>query len=243
VSDAPVQPRALIVEDERLARVELVSMIRADGRLRIIGEAATLDEAVSLVTRLEPEVIFLDIRLGADSGFALLDHCGLQEIIFVTAHDEHAVRAFEVNALDYLLKPVVRARLTEAIDRVLPGQRPGRPAAPSIEEDDRLFLRLDDGWDFIRVREIAVILADGNYSRIRTLDGAERLVQKPLQEWEARLPSRKFVRVHRSTIANVDLIERTVEWSNYSYRLHIRGLPEPVVMSRRYALRLKRLLG
>jgi len=244
LNDTHAQPRTLVVEDERLARTELVHMIRDDGRLQIVGEATSLDEAVALLKRLEPDIIFLDIHLGADSGFALLDHCDAQEVIFVTAHDEHAIRAFEVNALDYLLKPVVPARLTDAIDRVVVGLRPAHePGVSPIGEDDRLFLRLDDGWGFIHVREIAAISAEGNYSRIRTTDGANRLVQKSLQEWEARLPGRRFVRVHRSTIANVDLIERTVEWSNYSYQVHIRGLAEPVVMSRRYATRLKRLLG
>jgi len=237
--------RAVVVEDERLQRTELVSLLKADGRIQVVAEAESIESAIIAIRQFVPHVVFLDIQLGGDSGFALLDHCADQEIVFVTAHDNHAVRAFAVNALDYLLKPVSPDRLRESIDRLLADQAEARrqPREEPLSDRDRLFLRLDDRWGFLRVGDIAVIQAEGNHSRVRMLNGEIVLVHKGLREWQERLPPRQFVRVHRSTIVNVEQVSRVDEWSHYAYQVHVRGLNEPLVMSRRYAARLKEWLG
>jgi len=187
--------------------------------------------------------VFLDVQLAGESGLELLSLIDPSvAVVFVTAFDQYAVRAFEVNALDYLLKPVAPARLARAIDRL------GKPndwvAAPSTEPklayQDRLFLRLDDRMGFVKVAEIASIVSDGDYSVVRLASGRTHRARKSLREWVARLPENAFARVHRSTIVNLEFVERVEEWSHFSYRLYLRGVPEPVTMSRRYAGQLKR---
>jgi len=151
-------------------------------------------------------------------------------------------RAFEVNALDYLLKPVAPARLARAIDRLgTPNDGVAGPSTePRLAYQDRLFLRLDDRMAFVKVAEIVSIVSDGDYSVVRLASGRTHRARKSLREWVARLPENAFARVHRSTIINLEFVERVEEWSHFSYRLYLRGVPESVTMSRRYAGQLKR---
>ena len=211
--------------------------------VRVVGEAERVRTAAELVRTCDADVVFLDVQLAGESGLELLSLIDPSvAVVFVTAFDQYAVRAFEVNALDYLLKPVAPARLARAIDRL------GKPndwvAAPSTEPklayQDRLFLRLDDRMGFVKVAEIVSIVSDGDYSVVRLASGRTHRARKSLREWVARLPENAFARVHRSTIVNLEFVERVEEWSHFSYRLYLRGVPEPVTMSRRYAGRLKR---
>lgn len=236
---------AIIVDDERLARRELRAMLEEShaSAVRVVGEAERVRTAAELVRTCDADVVFLDVQLAGESGLELLSLIDPSvAVVFVTAFDQYAVRAFEVNALDYLLKPVAPARLARAIDRL------GKPndwvAAPSTEPklayQDRLFLRLDDRMGFVKVAEIASIVSDGDYSVVRLASGRTHRARKSLREWVARLPENAFARVHRSTIVNLEFVERVEEWSHFSYRLYLRGVPEPVTMSRRYAGQLKR---
>jgi two-component system LytT family response regulator len=163
--------------------------------------------------------------------------------VFVTAFDQYAVRAFEVNALDYLLKPVAPARLKRAVDRLAkPNDDAGgvEPPPTRLDYQDRLFLRLDDRMGFVKVAEIVSIVADGDYSVVRLSGARTHRARKSLRDWAARLPDTAFARVHRSTIVNLEYVERVEEWSHFSYRLYLRGQPEPLRMSRRYANLLKK---
>ncbi len=211
--------------------------------VRVVAEAESVRTAAELVRTCDADVVFLDVQLAGESGLELLPLIDPSvAVVFVTAFDQYAVRAFEVNALDYLLKPVAPARLARAIDRL------GRPndgvAGPSTEPrlayQDRLFLRLDDRMAFVKVAEIVSIVSDGDYSVVRLASGRTHRARKSLREWVARLPENAFARVHRSTIINLEFVERVEEWSHFSYRLYLRGVPEPVTMSRRYAGQLKR---
>jgi two-component system LytT family response regulator len=233
---------AILVDDERLARKELRSMLAEHEIIDVVGEAETVAQAAELVHAKKPDVLFLDIQLPGETGFDLLEKINPAcKVIFVTAFDAYAIRAFEVNALDYLLKPINPARLTQAIER-LTSPTPASPVRP-LEYEDRLFIEVDERSRFLKVSDIVVISAMGDYSQIYSSDGQKSLVLKPLKDWEERLPAKHFTRIHRSTIINVDYVERLESWFNRSYRIHIRQLAEPLVMSRRYAARFKTNFG
>jgi two-component system LytT family response regulator len=234
---------AIIVDDERLARRELRRMLEelhADA-VRVVGEAERVPMAAELVRTCDADVVFLDVQLAGESGLELLELIDPSvEVVFVTAFDQYAVRAFEVNALDYLLKPVAPGRLARAVERLAAPNESDDVKVTRLEYQDRLFLRLDDRMGFVKVAEIVSIVADGDYSNVRLIGGRTHRARKSLREWLARLPESAFARVHRSTIVNLEHVERVEEWSHFSYRLHLRGSSEPVTMSRRYAGQLKR---
>jgi two-component system LytT family response regulator len=265
--------RALLVDDERLARSELRRLLAVHPEIEVAGEAASVAEAVEQVTALDPDVVFLDIQMPGASGFELLERVepGFQ-VVFVTAFDAHAVRAFEVNALDYLLKPVSPERLERAVGRVLrraesPGQQEGQGgqgagregadgtaraddagdpdgAIPPggerpLELDDHLFVAGERRAGFVKVGAIACILGAGDYSELVLPDGQRHLILRPLKEWERRLPEKQFVRIHRASIVNLEHVERVERDRIESFVLHVRGVPEPLRMSRRHAARLK----
>ena len=237
---------ALIVDDERLARRELRTLLERGHAetVHIVGEAGSVAEAARLAQATDAELVFLDITLGHESGFDLLPHLGADvDVVFVTAHDEYAIRAFEVNALDYLLKPVDPERLARTIARCMSPPRE-EETARALTTDDRLFLRLDGARAFIRVGDIVAIQAAGDESLVR-LAGRQAAARtsRSLAQWEARLPERSFARVHRSVIVNLEYVTRVDEWSHASYLVHLRGVPEPVPMSRRYGIRVRDRLG
>ncbi|MDY6945441.1 MAG: LytTR family DNA-binding domain-containing protein [Pseudomonadota bacterium] len=234
------------MDDERLARRELRTLLEEahTEQIHIVGEAASVSDAARLAQATDADVVFLDIQLARETGMDLLPLLGPDvDVVFVTAHDEYAVRAFEVNALDYLLKPVAPERLALTVSRLVEAQPPA-PPREMVTYEDRLFLRLGDERAFVRLRDIAVIEAEGDGSTLRL---APTLARKPsaksLREWEQRLPDRQFVRIHRSTIVNLDYVERLEPWSHASQLVHVRGVPEPVTMSRRFGARLKDRFG
>jgi two-component system, LytTR family, response regulator len=230
---------ALIVDDERLARAELRSLLIAHPSIDVAAEAATVQAATSALTHTPFDVVFLDIQLGSRSGFEVLGAIqAATRIVFVTAFDAHAVRAFEVNALDYLLKPVHPDRLAASIARLhLPPPRP--PLTPRLTPDSVVYLGSGSASAFTRVTTIACILADGDYTRVVTTDGREMLMLRSLAEWEQRLPVETFARIHRSAIANVALVAHTKRGRDGRWRLHLPPLSRPLVVSRRYARRLR----
>ena len=234
---------AILVDDERLARKELRSMLAEHEIIDVVGEAETVAQAAELVHAKNPDVIFLDIQLPGETGFDLLEKITACKIIFVTAFDAYAIRAFEVNALDYLLKPINPARLAQAIERLTTNESAPVPPIRDLEYEDRLFIEVDERSRLLKVSDIIVISAMGDYSQILSSDGQKSLVLKSLRDWEDRLPGKHFTRIHRSTIVNLDYVERVESWFNRSYRIHIRQLTEPLVMSRRYAARFKTTFG
>ena len=212
--------------------------------IEVTGEAENVAQAAELINATKPDVLFLDIQLPGETGFDLLEKISPAcKIIFVTAFDAYAIRAFEVNALDYLLKPINPARLTQAIERLTTHDSAAASPVRVLEYEDRLFIEVDERSRFLKVSDIVVISAMGDYSRIFSADGQNSLVLKSLRDWEERLPAKHFTRIHRSTIINVEYVERLESWFNRSYRIHIRQLAEPLVMSRRYAARFKSTFG
>ena len=232
--------KAILIDDERLARRELRSMLADHPEIKVIGEADSVRRAAELIRDAKPDVIFLDIQMPGESGFDLLDRVeAVFKVIFVTAFDDYAIRAFEVNALDYLLKPINPARLARAIERLSSSDNAGSECVRKLEFEDRLFLTMDDRSRFLKISSIKAICAAGDYSEITTSEGQKSLVLKSLKEWEERLPDRYFSRIHRSTIVNLEYIERIEKWFNQSYRIYLHKIEDPFIMSRRYATKLK----
>jgi len=235
---------ALIVDDERLARKDLISLLGPYDQISVIGEADSAPSAIKAIQKLNPDVIFLDIQMPGESGFDLLEKTDVDaHIIFVTAYDEFAIRAFEVNALDYLLKPVNPDRLAKALEKLESQDQETRTRTQRLDYEDRLFLMLGQHFKFLKVKAILNISAAGDYSEVLSSDGAKGLTLKSMKEWETRLPMQHFIRIHRSTIINMEFIERIEEWFNYSFKVYLKGVEEPYVISRRYATRLKERLG
>ncbi len=237
---------AVIVDDERLARRELRTLLEEAhvGQVHVVGEAGTVGDAARLVHATGADVVFLDIQLAGETGMDLIPLLDADvDVVFVTAYDEHALRAFEVNALDYLLKPVAPERLAVTVNRLVAAQPPA-PTRETVKYEDRLFLRFGEERAFVRVRDIAAIEAEGDGS---TLLLAPQLARKPsaksLREWEQRLPDRQFVRIHRSTIVNLEYVERLEPWPQGGQRVYLRGLREPLTMSRRFGARLRERFG
>jgi len=231
---------AILVDDERLARRELSHLLAAHPAISVVGQAASVDEAAAMVGKLDPDVIFLDIQMPKRSGFELLDACDVRgQVVFVTAHDVHAIRAFEVNALDYLLKPVHPDRLALTVARLsrAPGAPP--PTTARLELDDHLFLHHGRAARFVRVRAIVCLRGADDYAEVVLEDGKQLLSPRPLREWETRLPPRSFVRIHRAAIVNLDHVLRIEPAGDDSFRVFVRGAEEALPMSRRYAARLR----
>ncbi len=229
--------KALIVDDERLARSKLRSMLSDFPNIQIVGEADSTPEAIEQIEKTNPEVIFLDIQMPHASGFDLLEQIQTDaKVIFVTAYDEYAIRAFEVNALDYLLKPVNPKRLAHTVERL---EQPTKTIDRNLEYDDFIFVNSGRNSKFIKVGSIKCILAADVYSEIFTEDAGKFLLLKPLSEWENRLPAKNFMRIHRSTVINLEYVERVEKSFNYSYEVFLRGIREPFSISRRYAAKIK----
>jgi len=239
----PVEPlRVVLVDDERLARRALRTLLAAERDIDVVGEASGVDEAEALIRRERPAVVFLDVQLRGETGFDLIARdTGPFHTIFVTAFDAYAVRAFEVHALDYLLKPVHPARLAEALARARdPAATPAAPNRPGAYRYDDLFFHDDARHSrFIRIREIAFIRAAGNYTQLYTADSPPLLVLRALSTWETQLADTPFVRVHRSALVNLDFVERIERGAGYTYELYVRGHTTPLAMSRRRAMELK----
>ncbi len=232
--------KTIIVDDERLARKEMRRLLAEFDEIIISGEAENLAEAVLLIEKEKPNIVFLDIQLSNENGFDLLEKTAADfKLIFVTAFDAYAIRAFEVNALDYLLKPVNPERLANAIERLNEEKSIAKSELRPLEFDDRILLELGSRSIFLKVFDISYINASGDYSEVFTVSGKKFLLEKPLREWEERLPEKNFLRIHRQTIINLEQIEEIESWFNRTFQVRLKNFRETLAVSRRYAVKLK----
>jgi two-component system LytT family response regulator len=234
---------ALIVDDERLARSELRRLLQEHPDFSIVGEAANADEAEAQLSQLQVDVLFLDIQMPGASGFDLLerlDHVPL--LIFTTAYDEHAVRAFEVNAFDYLMKPIRPERLAAALEKARNTWTATRTASPRPRSaSERVFVRDGDRCWIVALADVTLFEADGNYTRIHF--GPNRpLIRSSLQSLEARLDPAVFFRASRSHIINLRSVETVDRGVDDSYTVRLRG-GHAVPVSRRQSRRLRETLS
>jgi two-component system LytT family response regulator len=226
--------KAMIVDDEPLARRELRRLLAEFPDIEIVGEAANVAESVVGVEQWLPELLFLDIQMPGGSGFDLLarlEH--VPSVIFTTAYDHHAVRAFEVNALDYLLKPIEPERLAAAVAKARSAKSEGAPAARSGSTIERLFVRDGSRCWFVPLREVSLMVSEGNYVRLHW--GKSRpLLARPLTSLEQRLDPARFFRANRRQIINLDFIESVEPGVGGQLHVQLRDGPE-VEISRRQA--------
>jgi len=236
----------LIIDDERLARAHLRRLAQARTDLHVIGEAAENAEALSLIKSSNPQLLLLDIRMPGGGGFALLEALeNPPAVIFVTAHDAHAIRAFEVNAVDYLLKPVSPERFGLAIDRAigrLAGIESAAPTSASLRADDTVLCEIGHSGHFVAVDQILAIEAQGNYTRLTTLDGTNRLARQTLKEWGHRLPPDIFIQVDRSHILNRNALH-AVEFTGRSARVNAGERHLELALGAAACAKLRGILG
>jgi two-component system, LytTR family, response regulator len=228
--------RALIIDDEPPARRELKRMLAEFPAVEIVGEAGDIDEARRKIDELAPALLFLDVQMPGGSGFDLLARLdSVPQVVFTTAYDAHAVRAFEVNALDYLLKPIAPERLAEAISRI----DPAPVETASSEPLEQLFIRDGGQCWFVPVKEVRLFTAEGNYVRVSWRKN-KPLLGRSLAGLERRLNPKRFFRANRQQIVNLDLI-RSVDLG-LGGRLHVElDDGAEVEISRRQARAFKAL--
>ena len=212
--------KALIVDDEPLARRELRRLLAAHRSIQIVGEAGDIDEARERIESLAPEVVFLDIQMPGGTGFDLLAQLDrIPRVIFTTAYDRYAVTAFDVNALDYLLKPIEPERLAAALDKLRAMPPAGERADQGNSSLEQLFVRDGPRCWFIPLRDVSVFSAEGNYVRIQW--GEERpLLGRSLAALESKLDPQRFFRANRQQIINLEFI-RSVELG-VGGRIHVQ---------------------
>jgi two-component system, LytTR family, response regulator len=239
-----VRYRALLVDDERLARKRLRSLLADFPEIEVAAEADSVASALAAVETSQPDVVFLDIQMPGQSGFDFLEKArGGFQTIFVTAHDQFAVRAFEMNGLDYLLKPIETERLERAVKRIARRQAMETGQQGRLEESDYLFVTGSSSSRFIQVRTIQCILAAGAYSEVFAANSGKWLVLRSIKEWLGLLPAKQFVRIHRSALVNLAFVERLEPLPNYSCNVFLREQKAPLWMSRRCASALKQRMS
>lgn len=204
----PIPPliRTLIVDDERLARAELRRLLAAHPDIEIVGEAANAEAAIAQVAALQPDLMLLDVQMPGASGFDLLQALDTApEVIFTTAFDRYALQAFEVNALDYLQKPIQAGRLASALQRA--AQRLGMPSTGTSAAPRKLFIRDGERCWFVALDSIRLFESEGNYTRVY-FDDVQPLMLRSLTQLEERLDPQRFMRASRRHIVNLAFVER-----------------------------------
>ena len=235
---------AVIVDDERLARRELASMLIEHEQISIVGEADDVNSALKVIEEQNPDVVFLDIQMPGESGFDLLNKIDKElKVIFVTAYDEYAIKAFDINALDYLLKPINPERLNISIERLEQENTENFESLKPISYEDHLLLTINNKLRFIKANSIVAITAAGDYSNIIFNDKKKGLTLKTMKEWEKRLPEKHFCRIHRSSIINLEFVDHIEEWFNNSFKVYLNNNNLALIMSRRFVSNLKNKMG
>ena len=243
---AEEKKEAIIIDDEPLVHADLRFMLEKHPEIKIIAEAGSINEAEALLRDVTPDIVFLDIQLRGGTGFDLVPEISPKsQIIFFTAHDEYAVRAFEVNALDYLLKPVSADRLAKAIKRLdveTKDQVTASKPVESLGKDDQIFIKTENDQRFISVDNISAIISiGGNYSNLRMLSGLSHTIRRTLKQWEEMLPKNFFIRIHRSSFINTNQIKRLKFEKNGTCMISVSGIQEQLEVSRRFAPQIKEL--
>ena len=197
---------ALLVDDERLARIQLRAQLSRFREVQVVAEADSIPQALDAAREYKPDVVFLDIQMPGHSGFDFLAKVNRNvRVIFVTAYDQFAVRAFEVNALDYLLKPVRFDRLAAAVERLIAPVPPlFHPTLARLEDSDYLFVSGGFGARFVKVSTIKYVLAAGSYSEVYTAGGCKCMLLQSIKNWEERLPGARFGFSARNLITERD---------------------------------------
>jgi len=235
----------LIIDDERLARSALRRLLNAHPEVKIIGESANPDEAIRAINKASPDVLFLDVEMPGGSGFDLLEKLeDVPAVIFTTAYDEYAVRAFEVSALDYLVKPITAPRLAAALGRAQKALAAILKERSNIEDASafhQIFVRDGERCWIVRLTDISLLESEGNYTRLH-FGGNAPLIFRSLTAIEQRLGPTTFFRANRSQIVNLNWIEAAENDIDGRLSIKLRN-GKQVEISRRQSRSLKELLS
>lgn len=242
--------RALVIDDERLARKELINLLSQYDQVEIVGEANNVDDAKEKIETLAPDVVFLDIQMPEKTGFDLLEELdNVPHVIFTTAYDEYAIKAFQVNALDYLLKPIEPKRLGEAIERLLKklnenqdkSEEMGAFVGRKLTLDDQVFVKDGDRCWFVKLSNVRLFESDGNYIKVY-FDNFKPMIHKSLNALDERLSEKSFFRASRKHIINLSWVEAIEPWFNGGLVVTLKG-GDRIEVSRRQAARFKDMMS
>jgi len=238
--------RAIIIDDERLARNELKKLLQEFADITIVDEASNADEGIEKIELHKPDLIFLDIQMPGKTGFELLESLErAPHVIFTTAYDEYALKAFEVNALDYVLKPIEPKRLADAIHKLQDemAAESGGPVQQRtiLTENDQVFVKDGERCWFVKLNEIRLFESVGNYAKV--FFGVNKpLILKSLNALEERLDERVFFRANRKHIINLRWIEKVEPYFNGGLLLELKG-GEKIEVSRRQTVKFKEMMS
>jgi two-component system, LytTR family, response regulator len=238
--------RALIVDDERLARKELIKLLEDHPMIEVVGEAMNADEASQMITDLNPDLLFLDIQMPGKTGFQLLEELDVVPlVVFTTAYDEFALKAFEVNALDYLLKPIQPERLLETVSKLAEKERAKTVSVRGPEKklglQDQVFVKDGDRCWFVSLSNVRLFESDGNYIKVY-FDANRPMIHKSLNALDEKLDERSFFRASRKHIVNLSWVEGIEPWFNGGLMVRLRG-GDKVEVSRRQAAKFKDMMS
>lgn len=235
--------KAIIVDDERLARNELKSLLANHKEIEVIAECANANEAKEKIDQLKPDVVFLDINMPGKSGLELVEEISaLPDVVFVTAYDEHAIKAFELNAFDYLLKPVQPQRLQETLKKLAEKEHVSKGDNNSpLDENELIFIKDGEKCWFVRLADIRLFESEGNYVRVY-FENFKPLILRSLNNLEGRLNERQFFRASRKHIINLRWIAGVETWFNGGLMVKLKDGKE-VEISRRQAVKIKDMLS
>jgi two-component system LytT family response regulator len=239
--------KAIIVDDERLARKELTNLLSAYPEVEIIGEAANADEAIEMIESKRPDLLFLDIQMPGKTGFDLLESIDAAPlVIFTTAYDEYALKAFEVNALDYLLKPIHQDRLKSCLEKVLKEHKTIKEEEHEQAEyklglKDQVFVKDGDKCWFVKLADVRLFESDGNYIKVY-FEQNKPMIHKSLNALDKKLDDRAFFRASRKHIINLSWVESIESWFNGGLLVKLKN-GDKVEVSRRQASRFKEMMS
>lgn len=240
--------KAVIIDDERLARNELKKLLADFPEIEIMGEAANANEGREMIENLNPELIFLDIQMPGKTGFDMLAEMDKSpNVIFTTAYDEYALKAFEVNALDYLLKPIEPKRLFDAINKISTVEENDDRSEPVnfnksvLGENDQVFVKDGERCWFVKLTDIRLFESVGNYAKV-FFGPNKPLILKSLNALEERLDEKIFFRANRKHIINLRLIEKVEPYFNGGLLLELKG-GEKIEVSRRQTVKFKEMMS
>lgn len=246
----PASCRALIIDDEAAACADLRRLLAPHAEIAVAAEVTQLEEAQQALARDDYELVFLDVQLRGGTGFDLVPRVRPgARIVFVTAYDRYALRAFAVNALDYLLKPVEPARLAESLRRLngsATGPASAATPAPALAltlTDTVLLKTATDAARFVSLAQIAAVFSSENYTELRLTTGEKFIARRPLKTWEEQLPAKDFLRVHRTALVNLHTVRRAVHQDREVTHLWLEALPTPVRARRELWPEIERRLG
>ena len=233
--------RAIIVDDERLARNELNRLLDTFPEIDVVGEASNGEAAIKKIEELTPDLVFLDIQMPGMTGFEVLEHLSVvPNIIFITAYDEYALKAFEVNALDYVLKPVELSRLEKAIKKVLLNSET-YSSQEKLSLDSQIFIKDGEKCWFVKLEKVRMFESEGNYVKLY-FETSRPMILKSLNNLEKRLNQQEFFRISRKYIINLNWIEKVETWFNGGLRVTMK-CGEKLEISRRQTYRFKELMA